>query len=43
MRGLTTEMLHDPTTHDVVRRLEFMAVLAAVIMALHVVLYHVMS
>jgi len=34
-------MLHDPTTHEAVRRLEFLVVLAIAIMVLHGVLYHV--
>ena len=40
MNRHTIEMLHDVTTHDAMRRLEFLIALAIGIVVLHGLLYH---
>ena len=40
MNKHTAELLHDPTTHEAVRRMEFMLVVVAAIVVLYGILYH---
>lgn len=40
MNRHTSEMLHDPSTHEAIRRMEFVAVLAILILLIHTILYH---
>lgn len=40
MNKHTSELLHDPTTHEAVRRLEVLGVAALAIVVLYGILYH---
>ncbi len=39
-RHTMENMLHDPTTHDAVRRMELLVVVVAAIVVLYGILYH---